>query len=90
MNICRFCILNRLPAGRFGVRFAVRAQDLSLPPSLLFTGYRRFFPHEVKRQQREVNQCHPSRDEVKNEWSCRCNPLICLHGVDGDEFILYL
>jgi hypothetical protein len=39
------------------------------PPSLLFKGYRGFFPQGVKRPGRVVDHSPPSSAEVKNTWS---------------------
>jgi hypothetical protein len=41
----------------------------------------------VKRPGCEVNQSPTSSAEVKNEWSYTSTPLICLHGIDRDNFV---
>jgi hypothetical protein len=40
----------------------------------------------VKRPARDVDQSPPSSAEVKDEWSYTSTPLICLHGMDRDNF----
>jgi hypothetical protein len=35
---------------------------------------------------REVDHSLPYNADVKNEWSYKFAPLICLHGVDRDKF----
>jgi hypothetical protein len=39
------------------------------PPSLLFNGYRHYFP-ALKRPERDVDHSSPSNVDVKDEWSC--------------------
>lgn len=53
-------------------------------PSLLFNGYRGFFPG-VKRTGRQVNHSPPSSDDIKNKWSCTTTTLLCLNGVDREK-----
>jgi hypothetical protein len=36
-----------------------------------------------------INHLPPFSAEDKNEWSYTCSPLICLHGVDAENFTLY-
>ena len=45
-----------------------------------------FISEEVKRPEREIDHCSPSRVEVKNEWSYNSTLPIRLHGVHGDNF----
>jgi hypothetical protein len=33
-----------------------------------------------------VQGSQPSGAEVKNEWSCTCDPSVCLHGVQKENF----
>ena len=40
----------------------------------------------VKRPGRQVNHSPPSSDDVKSKWSCTSTILICLNGVDGENF----
>ena len=47
-----------------------------------------FFPG-VKRARREVDHKPSYSAEVKNEWRYTSTPLICLHGVDRDNFTSY-
>jgi hypothetical protein len=35
---------------------------------------------------REVDLSPPSKAEAKNEWSYTYSPIICLHGVDKDNY----
>lgn len=48
-----------------------------------------YFPGK-KWQERDVNHPHPSSAEVKIEWSCTLAPLIYLHGVGRDRFIVFI
>jgi hypothetical protein len=41
---------------------------------------------KVKRLGREVDHLPQSGAEVKNEWSCTPASIICLRGVESDEF----
>jgi hypothetical protein len=85
-----------LLAGRFGVQIQVRARvsfsKSSRPPlgptQPVINRHRGPFPG-VKRPGRDVNHS-PSSVEVKNEWSYTSTPIICLHGVDMDNFIFYI
>ena len=54
------------------------------PPSLLFSGYRRYFL-EQKWPGLEVNHSRPSSAEVKKEWDCISGPPTCLHGIDRTD-----
>jgi hypothetical protein len=71
-----------------GKRFCVlRLRWLWGPPSLIFRVHR-VYSAGGKRPGREVYQSLAAGVEVKNEWSCTSIPLICLHGVDRDNFTL--
>jgi len=61
-----------------------RPDQLRTPPSL-FNGHRPFFSR-VKRPEREAYHSSPSVTKVKNEWNCTSPSLVCLDGVDGDNF----
>jgi hypothetical protein len=56
-------------------------------PSVLFNGCWDY--PGVKRPGREVHHSSPSKTEVK-EWSYTSTPIIGLHDVDRDKFILHL
>ena len=45
-----------------------------------------FFPG-VKRSGTEADHSPPASAKVKNEWNCTSSSLICLHVVDGENFI---
>jgi hypothetical protein len=47
------------------------------------------FPR-VKRPGLEVDYLPPTGAEVRNEWICTSAALICLNGVDWDNFTVYL
>jgi hypothetical protein len=59
------------------------------PPSLVFNMYRGF-PPGVKSPGHEVDYPRPSGAEVKGVWNCAPIPLICLHGVERENFTSYL
>ena len=45
-------------------------------------------PPGVKRPEREIYQSPVASADFKNEWRCTSSPLICLHGLDRDNFTL--
>jgi len=59
------------------------------PPSALFCGYWGSFPG-AKRKGREVDHSTPSCAKVVNEWSYTCTPPMCLLGVDGKKYYLFI
>jgi hypothetical protein len=83
----------------YGVRIPVEAKyyflsqkspDRSWVPLIpLFKGFRGSF-EGIKRQGSEVNYSPPSSAQVKNEWSYPSTPPTRLHGMDRENFILYL
>jgi hypothetical protein len=56
-------------------------------PSLTSSAYMCSF-RWAKRLGREIDHSHPSRAEVKTEWSCTSSPPVCLRGMDRDNFTL--
>lgn len=40
----------------------------------------------MKQLKHEADHLHPSSAEVMNEWRYTCTLLLCLHGVDTDNF----
>jgi hypothetical protein len=85
-------IVNRLRAGRSGVRKPASARNSSpkrpdrlTAPSNLFSRYRHFFSR-VELPEREAYNSSPSVTKVKNEWSCTSTPLLCHDSVDRDNF----
>ena len=90
-------IVPMLRVGRSGVRIPVGPSDFLCPPkrsdrlwgqpSILFSGYRRFFP-EVSGSMREGDHLSPSGAEIGNEWSYTATAFVCLHGVDRKSVYL--
>ena len=64
-----------------------RSDRLWGPPSILFSGYRRFFP-EANRPMREGDHLPPSGAEVENEWNYTSTLFVCLHGLDRKNVYL--
>ena len=91
------CIVTRLRVGRSWVRVPVEPSDFFCPPnlsdrlwglpSILFSGYWRFFP-EVNWPMREGDLLPPSRAEVENEWSYTSTLFVCLHDLDRKNVYL--
>ena len=88
--------MNRLGTGRFGVRvptrkrvsFLQKISDLPLDPTnLAFSGYWRSFLGWGR--PRRIDHSLPFSAELKNEWSCKFTPLICLYDKDRN-FNLFL
>jgi len=94
-------IVPRLRVERSGVRIPVGPSDFFFfctpersdrlwgQPSILFSGYRCFFP-EVNRPMREGDHLPPSGAEVENDWSYASTPFICLHGVDRKKCLPFV
>ena len=66
-----------------------RPDRLCGPLSLQFNGYRGYFVG-VERPGREIDHSSSSSAEVKKEWSCTPIPPIRFHGVDWDNFTIFL
>jgi hypothetical protein len=78
-----------LRAGRSGVRISSpnRPDRLRVPSSLPFNGYRFSFPG-INRPGRDADHSPLSSTDVKNEWSCTCNPPTRLHGMGREIFFI--
>jgi hypothetical protein len=62
-----------------------RCPDHLWPPTHLFIGYRVSFPG-VKPPEREVDYSPPSGADIRNVWSYTSSYLLCLQGVDKEDF----